>query len=370
MPGDRQFKESAVTLTRREMLSIGCGLAGSAWLNGTGMGQAAPAGSPASVSSGDPFTYVNPEFRPTLEQRMKATPNGFEFNATTLAMVRKSYEGSTFPTLPSPPIEENMIPGSAGAPDVRVYVVGATPGASKPAVLHIHGGGYIVGAAAESKRDIQEISATHDCVVVSVDYRLAPETTFPGSLEDNYAALRWLYTNAKELGVDTKRIAIKGESAGGGHAAALAIAARDRGEFPICLQVLIYPMLDDRTGSTNRVPPYVGHFIWTEQSNRFGWSSLLGVPAGSSNVPPNSVPARVDSVAGLAPAFIGVGSIDLFGHEDVEYASRLMMAGVSTELHVVPGGYHGFDIFVPAAPLSVQFTEAWNAALKRAFTNT
>ncbi|MGD0733443.1 MAG: alpha/beta hydrolase [Terracidiphilus sp.] len=320
------------------------------------------------MSSGDPFAYVNPEFRLTLEQIAKATPNGFEFNASTLPGVRKRDESNVHPILPSPTVDERMIPGSAGAPDVRVYIVGATPGGSKPAVLHIHGGGYIVGSAAESKRDIQQMSITHDCVVVSVDYRLAPETTFPGSLEDNYAALRWLSKNAKELGIDTKRIAIKGESAGGGHAAALAIAARDRGEIPICLQVLIYPMLDDRTGSSDLAPPYVGHFIWTEQSNRFGWSSLLGVPAGSASVPPNSVPARIDNVSGLAPAFIGVGSIDLFGPEDVKYASRLMLAGVSTELHVVPGAFHGFDIIVPAAPLSVQFTESWNAALKRAFT--
>ena len=365
----REFKENAMTLTRREMLSIGCGLAGSAWLAQSGIGQVSSAGSAASVSAVDPLTYVNPEFRPVLEQLTKAMPGGMEISASTLPQVRKGNLSMVHPTLPAPAVEEKMIPGSQGSPDVRVYIVGATPGASKPAVLHIHGGGYIAGSAGASKRDIQQISIDHDCVVVSVDYRLAPETIFPGSLEDNYGALRWLCTNARELGVDTKRIAIKGESAGGGHAAALAIAARDRGEFPICLQVLIYPMLDDRTGSTNRVPPNIGHFIWTEGSNRFGWSSLLGVPAGSADVPPNSIPARVGSVSGLAPAFIGVGSIDLFGPEDVLYASRLMLAGVSTELHVVPGAFHGFDIIVPAAPLSVQFGQAWNAALKRAFTN-
>lgn len=199
------------------------------------------------------------------------------------------------------------------------------------------------------------------------DYRLAPETRFPGSLEDNYAALCWLYKNAKELGVDPQRIALKGESAGGGHAAALAIAARDRGEVPLCLQVLIYPMLDDRVGSVRRLPSHLGQFIWTEEANRFGWSSLLGMPAGSSNLPPNSVPARVASVSGLPPAFIGVGSIDLFCLEDTEYASRLISAGVSTELHIVPGGYHGFDIVAPIASLSVHFNQAWNMALKRAF---
>jgi acetyl esterase/lipase len=357
-----------VTLTRREMLSIGCGLAGSAWLAGPGLGQAPSGGGPVSLSSGDPFAYVNAEFRPTLEQSVKAMPGGFEFNATTLPLVRKSIDSHAIPILPSPTIEEKMIPGPAGAPDVHVFIVGAAPGASKPAVLHIHGGGYVTRQANE-KRSIQDIAVEHDCVVVSVDYRLAPETTFPGSLEDNYAALRWLYAHAKELGVDTKRVAIKGESAGGGHAAALGIAARDRGEFPICLQVLIYPMLDDRTGSTNRLPSHLGHFIWTEQHNRFGWSSLLGQPAGSGSIPTNSVPARVDNVSGLAPAFIAVGSIDLFAPEDVLYASRLMVSGVSTELHITPGGYHGFDILVPTAPLSIQLKQEWNAALKRAFAN-
>jgi acetyl esterase/lipase len=351
------------------MLSIGCGLAGSAWLARTGLGETLSGGKLASVSSGDPFAYVNPEFMPALEQLAKATPNRLEFNASTLPQLRRRDEAIVHPILPSPAVVEKLIPGAAGAPDVRVYIVGATPGASKPAVLHIHGGGYVTGSAIAERRNIQELSIAHDCVVVSVDYRLAPETTFPGSLEDNYAALRWLCSKARELGVDTKRIAIKGESAGGGHAAALAIAARDRGEYSICLQVLIYPMLDDRTGSADRISPYLDHFLWTEQDNNFGWSSLLGVSAGSVSVPPNSVPARVGDISGLPPAFIGVGSIDMFGPEDVEYASRLFSAGISTELHVVPGAFHAFDLIVPAAPLSVQFKQAWNAALKRAFTN-
>ena len=249
---------------------------------------------------------------------------------------------------------------------MRVFIVGDAGGASKPAVLHIHGGGYVVGSAAESRRDLQDLATTHDCVAVSVDYRLAPETRFPGSLEDNYAALRWMHANAKDLGIDVKRVAIKGESAGGGHAAALAIAARDRGELPICLQVLIYPMLDDRTGSSRQLPEQFGQFVWKASDNRFGWTSLLGVPAGSPTVPANAVPARVANLAGLPPAFIGVGSIDLFAPEDVDYAQRLMAAGVQTELHVVPGAFHGFD-FVADVALSRQFTQAWNDALRRAF---
>ena len=125
--------------------------------------------------------------------------------------------------------------------------------------------------------------------------------------------------------------------------------------------------MDDRTGSTVPVPPYIGHYIWTAAANRFAWTSFLGKPAGSAQVPAGAVPARVENVAGLAPAWIGVGSVDLFGSEDVEYGRRLLEAGVSTELHVVPGGFHGFDIFVPQAPLTVAFTDGWNAALTRAF---
>ena len=221
------------------------------------------------------------------------------------------------------------------------------------------------GRADNSIRLPQDIAQATGGMVVSVDYTLAPEAVFPKSLEQNYAALAWLHKNAGQSGVDPARIAICGDSAGGGHAAMLAIAARDRKEFPIAFQCLIYPMLDDRTGSTHRVPSYVGHFVWTEAANRFGWTSLLGVPAGSPSVPPGSVPARVKDVSGLPPAFIGVGSIDLFCEEDMEYAKRLALAGVSTELFVVPGAYHGFDIVARDARVTVQFRDVWQSALRR-----
>ncbi len=216
------------------------------------------------------------------------------------------------PPQAAPAVREQKIPGKTGDPDVHVYVIGDQPGASKPLLLHMHGGGYVAGSPLANLTTLQKISSEHDCVVVTVDYRLAPETPFPGALEDNYAALRWAHNASKSLGIDTNRIAIKGESAGGGHAAALAFAVRERKEFKICQQILIYPMLDDRTGSTRRVPPYIGQIIWTEQKNRFGWSSLLGVPAGSSHVPQGSVPGRIIDLSNLPPTFIGFGSIDLF----------------------------------------------------------
>jgi acetyl esterase/lipase len=230
----------------------------------------------------------------------------------------------------------------------------------------MHGGGFMMTNPMLMPQ-IQGIATDCHCVVVSVDYRLAPETRYPGALEDNYAALKWVHAHAAELGIDRSRIAVGGESAGGGHAASLAIHARNRNEVPIIFQLLIYPQLDDRTGSSHPPPPAVGNFLWTASANRLAWSSLLGVPAGSSKVPVAAVPARVASVASLPPAWIGVGSIDLFVEEDMEYARRLVHAGVATELLVVRGAFHGFDLLVPDAEASKQFSASWKSALRKAF---
>jgi acetyl esterase/lipase len=311
----------------------------------------------------DPARYLSPEFRPHVALLRSYTALS-PLTSENLEKRRKA-QGRVAP-LAAPAFVERRIPGPTGAPDVRVYVVnGGDRAKLRPAILHMHGGGFVTGDALSAVAGQQALAAAVDCIIVTVDYRLAPETRFPGSLEDNYAALKWLYANAQELGVDRNRIAVAGESAGGGHAAMLAIAARDRGEVPVMFQGLIYPMLDDRTGSTRKTPPYEGMFIWTAGDNNFGWTALLGVPSGSAHVPPGSVPARLESVKGLPPAFIGVGSIDLFVDEDIEYARRLVAAGVSTELHVIPGAFHGFD----AAPskLATDFKATYVAALKRAF---
>ncbi len=312
----------------------------------------------------DPMDLVDPELKPILQASLKQPAT--VWSEQTLHDIRQRSASSTRPPLAQPAYFERMIPGAAGAPNVHVVVIGVMKDAPpRPAVLHIHGGGYIAGNVAEDIASLQRLSAAHGCTVVSVDYRLAPETRFPGSLEDNYAALRWLHANAKELGVDRHRIALLGISAGGGHVAALAVAARDRGEVPVSMQVMLYPMLDDRTGSTRAVPPHLGVYVWDAAANRFGWSSLLGVPAGSDSVPRGAVPARVKNLRGLPPTFIGVGSIDLFVEEDIAYAQRLIEAGVPTELFIAPGGYHGFDIIVPEAGISKRFKAAWNDALHR-----
>jgi len=330
---------------------------------------AARAVSPVPAVPGiDPLSLVNPELRGPLE-RWRKNPGDAPINARNLAEVRKS----SMPASPTrtPPYQRRAIPGAKGSPDVSVFVINtAATDRQRPAILHIHGGGFVAAAALEFIPNLQRVARELDCVVVTVDYRLAPETPFPGSLEDNYAALKWLHGSASSLAVDPSRIAVMGESAGGGHAAMLAIAARDRGEVPIAFQLLIYPMLDDRTGSSRHVPPYIGAYLWVPASNRFGWSSLLGVPAGSRVVPAGAVPARVENLAGLPPAFIGVGSIDLFVDEDIEYARRLIDSGVPTELCVVPGGYHGFDIIAPDASVSKAFRATWMAALSGGLSGT
>lgn len=308
----------------------------------------------------DRFALVDPE----LVAAAKALPD-FTVDAKSLPTMRGL---PARPTAPAPAAQPQFrtIPGPKGAPEVRVMVIDGTGGKpASPAYLHMHGGGFVGGRVDQYPAAYQVLAQACECLLVSVDYRLAPETQFPGALEDNYAALRWLHGNATALGVDPNRIAIGGESAGGGHAAMLAIAARDRGEFPIAFQLLIYPMLDDRTGSTVAQPKHVGHFVWNAASNRFGWAALLGQAPGLKTVPSGSVPARVTDLAGLPPAFIAVGGLDLFAEEDIAYAARLNAAAVPVELLVVPGAYHAFDGVVPTARVSRQFRGAIVDALKR-----
>ncbi|MEY2942971.1 MAG: hypothetical protein RLY97_985 [Pseudomonadota bacterium] len=317
-----------------------------------------------SGTSFDPLPFVHPELRAGVAPLMKIFGT-MTLEKGNLKMMREGGAKFSRPPLPEPAYTKQMIAGRYGDPDVPIYIINAGQrAASRPAILSIHGGGYILGTAQSELAGAQAIANELDVVIVSVDYRLAPECVFPGPLEDCYAALKWLYANAASLGADPNRIAVMGGSAGGGLAAMLAIAARNRGEVPLIFQALTYPMLDDRTGSTVQKPPQQGAIMWTPAANKFGWSSLLGVPAGSRNVPKGSVPAREVNLSGLPPTFIGVGSIDLFVDEDIDYAQRLVDAGIQTELVVMPGGFHGFDMFTDA-PVVMRYRAHYLAALRR-----
>lgn len=244
------------------------------------------------------------------------------------------------------------LPGGAGA---RLYRPAGADG-STPALLWIHGGGYLIGSPEQDdalcRRYVQRLGIT----VAAVRYRLAPEHPYPIPLEDCYRVLTWL---AGLPGVDADRIAIGGASAGGGLTAALSFLARDRGEVTPVLQVLSYPMLDDRTVDPALDQP--GFRLWNTRSNRFGWTSYLG---GAD--PDVAVPARRTDLAGLAPAWLGVGTLDLFCAEDRAYAARLNAAGVPCEVYEVPGAFHGFDGLAPKAAVSQAYFDSTCASLRRA----
>lgn len=258
-------------------------------------------------------------------------------------------------------VREITVPGPADAPAVtlRVYQpVGLTDAA--PAVLWIHGGGLVIGSPEQDDRTSIAYARELGVTVAAVRYRLAPDALAPAAVEDAYAAFQGLVEQAAALNIDPERIALAGASAGGGIAAALALLIHDRGGVQPAFQLLVYPMLDDRTVTrpdlnTRNVR------VWMPESNRFGWTAYLGREPGSEGISPYAAPARRADLSGLPPAWIGVGTLDLFHEEDVEYARRLNASGVPCELYLVPGAFHGFDALFSQADVTVAF---WNEQLK------
>lgn len=255
------------------------------------------------------------------------------------------------PLLSYVPFQDHEIDGLGDDPPVLVRVY--RPDSlveSAPAMLWMHGGGYVLGTIDIEVPMMQWIAEEIGCVVVAVEYRLAPEHPFPAALNDCYAALEFLFGCAEELRVDTDRIAIAGASAGAGLAASLALMARERGHFQPLFQLLLCPMLDDRNELPSTHFPLKG-ISWSRGDNRKGWDAYLG-GRDPAALPGFAVPARAADLSGLPPAYIAVASLDLFLDEDLVYARRLMMAEVPTELHVFPGGIHGFEFNVPGARVS------------------
>ena len=258
-----------------------------------------------------------------------------------------------------------QIPGPAGAPDimVRIYRPADTPG-KLPALLWIHGGGYVLGSIDQDDPTSKSMAMACQCSVVSVEYRLAPENPFPTPVEDCYAALKWLASHGDEIDIDIKRIAVGGASAGGGLTAGLVLMARDRGEVAIAFQLLIYPMIDD-TNITPAGETVPDTFVWSRENNLIGWRSYLGCTPGGKNVSPYAAAFRAEDLSGLPPTYMAVGDLDLFLTENITYARRLIEVCVPTELHVYPGAYHGFYNFMPLAKISRRFTADLEGALSR-----
>ncbi len=246
---------------------------------------------------------------------------------------------------------------------VRIYHRTADSG-PRPVVLWIHGGGYVIGSARQDDGICLRLVEALDVVVVSVDYRLAPQHPYPTPLEDCFAAYDFVHREAAALGVDAARVVVAGQSAGGGLAAALALLIQDRRRPQPVLQLLVSPMLDDRT--VLRAVDGRHHRLWDQSSNRFGWTSYLGRAPGGDDVADTAAPARRANLAGLPPAWIGVGTADLFHDEDLDYAARLRAAGVAVDVEVVAGAFHGFDAVLADKPVSRRFFDAQVQAIARA----
>lgn len=284
---------------------------------------------------------------PQLRRAYRFLPNPPVVHGWQRALVR----GATR-LLPAPATPQGMTYHSedlGGGVSVHVYAP-ASP-RERAALLWIHGGGMVIGAAAQDHAPCLEIARQLDLVVVSVAYRLAPEHPYPAPLDDCRAVWRWMVDHAAELGVDVGRIAIGGQSAGGGLAAGLVQRLHDEGGVEPAAQWLFCPMLDDRTAS-DRSLDAVRHLLWNNRSNRAGWGAYLGTPPGGPDAPAYAAPARRTDLSGLPPAWVGVGSIDLFHDEVRRYAASLTDAGVPTTLEVVPGGPHALESVAAAIPVA------------------
>ncbi|MBC7277908.1 alpha/beta hydrolase [Nocardioides sp.] len=298
----------------------------------------------------------DPELVPVLEAaRQDASP----FSAENLALIRQlSAEG-----LPGVEpvdlsvggavrVEERQVPGPEGAPDITLLILSpAADGPPRPAIYHVHGGGMVIGNRRLGLETFLPYVSDGSAVVVSVEYRLAPEHPDPAPVEDCYAGLVWTAKNAADLGVAPERIMIAGTSAGGGLAAGTALLARDRAFPMLSHQILICPMLDDRFEThSSRMLDEEG--LWDRNANLFGWTALLGDRRGGPDVSPYAAPARAQDLAGLPRTYIDTGSAETFRDETLTYARRLSEAGVSVDLHMWGGGFHGFDMMAADAAVS------------------
>ncbi|OHV32521.1 alpha/beta hydrolase [Parafrankia colletiae] len=298
------------------------------------------------------------------------------WDLTSIATIRRSYTAVGPPPAPSDPRvrrTDEVIPGLDGRPDVRVRwyrpaTDDADAGVALPFLLWLHGGAYIMGNLDENDDRLDRMVVELGCAVVSVDWRLAPEHPYPAGLEDAETVWRRVSANPAGYGVDPSRLVLGGASAGAGLAAGLCLRLRDLGIPQPALQLLIYPMLDDRELTPSiRALEDPGHWgLWHLRANRMCWAAYLGSLAGGE-VPPTAAPARAEDLAGLAPAFLAIGDVDGFLDENVAYAARLSRAGVPTELHVYPGVVHGGFGAPPRTPRTAQFLRDVYAALAAAF---
>lgn len=310
---------------------------------------------------------IDPESRVPLDGLLSVMPGGF--NAIPDIVARRAAVEQILAMLPvveNPDVttEDRTLPGPDGDPDVavRIYRPANTSG-TLPGIYYIHGGGMVLGTIAGEDANSTLLCAEVGAVVVSVEYRLAPEHPHPAPVEDCYAGLVWMADNAAELGIDPDRLAVYGGSAGGGLALGVALLARDRKGPALRFMMPIYPMIDD-TNTTPSSQEITDVGIWDRSGNVEAWSWYLGGKPADQY----AAPTRAADLTGLPPAFIDVGTVDLFRDEDIAFAQRLMQAGIPCELHLNPGSYHASETFAPDAALSRRIWAMRTDALRRALS--
>jgi len=313
---------------------------------------------------------LDPELAAAYDVFVAATGGGFSLHdiAATRAMLDGMIAAikEDAPAIDGVDTEDVQIPGFENAPNVAIRIYRpAAQSATLPAMLWMHAGGYVVGGIEMDDLMNRQLAKDLRCVIVSIEYRLAPEHPFPAALDDGYAALKWLSSHADELRIDPSRIAIGGASAGGGLTAGLALVARDRGEVSAALQLLIYPSIDDSNveQASDAVPDSL---FWSRENCLTGWRAYLGREPGGDDVSEYAAAYRATDLSGLPPAYIAVGDLDQFLNDSVDYARRLVAAGVPTELHVYPGACHALEVFGPMARVSQRFVADRDDALRRA----
>jgi len=308
-----------------------------------------------------------PEFLPLLE----IIP-ALDLSSEILPAMREQFAAIT------PPVDyddatiavhELLIPSHNEKHQIRVLMYRHIDAAdSCPALVQLHGGGHILGSPEQDDASNRYLVSCIKGVVFAVDYRLAPETQFPGPVEDCYSALLWLYQQATSLKVDPSRLGVIGTSAGGGLAAALCLLARDRGDIPLAFQGLLMPMLDNKSVEKYESQPNanLGQYLWTAANNRFAWEAMLGCDPSSNDISCYAAPARTESVSNLPATYISIGALDLFTEETLAYAARLIGAGVTVDLHVYAGAPHAFSA-MPEAEATQSEMALLRKALIKAF---
>jgi acetyl esterase/lipase len=315
-----------------------------------------------------PPSNIDPELQPTLDTFGAVR---IDFSPVGLQQIRDGsrslLDAAPLHRPPSVLVEDRRVPGYGGDAELNVRLYRpASAAAPVPVLYWMHGGGMVMGSFDMDDGLLVGVVEQLGIAAVSVDYRLAPEHPDPVPVEDCYAGLLWTAANVERFGFDAARIALGGVSAGGGLAAGTALLARDRGAPPLCFQLLLEPMLDDRA-ITDSSTAYEGSIVWDRNDNHFGWTALLGPRLGTEDVSTYAAPARATDLAGLPPAWVDVGEVETFRDECIDYARRLLSAGVSTGLHVYPGAFHGFDLIAgDSAVARLAWTLRW-AALARAF---